>query len=39
VNLSYNAALRAFDAVRMSILHDSIDHEAELKGEVDLDES
>lgn len=39
VNLSYNAALRAFDAIRLSILHDSIAHEAELKGEIDLDES
>ena len=33
--ISYNTALRAFDAIRLSILHDSMDHEAELKGEID----
>ena len=37
--LSYNTALRAFDIIRLSILHDSIAHGAELKGEIELDES
>ncbi len=39
VNLSYNTALRAFDAIRMSILRDSMVHEAKLNGEIELDES
>ena len=37
--LSYNTALRAFDIIRLSILHDSIVHGAELEGEIELDES
>ena len=39
VKLSYNTALRAFDIIRLSILHDSVAHGAELKGEIELDES
>ena len=39
VNLSYNTALKAFDAIRLPILRDSMTYEAELKGERELDES
>lgn len=39
VSLSYNTALKAFDVIRLSILNDLIVHEAELGGEIELDES
>lgn len=37
--LSYNTTLKAFDIIRLSILHDSITHGDEFKGEIELDES
>lgn len=39
VKLSYNTTLKAFDIMRLSILHDSIAHDDEFKGEIELDES
>lgn len=39
VKLSYNTTLKAFDIIRLSILHDSIAHGDEFKGEIELDES
>ena len=39
VKLSYNTTLKAFDIMRLSILHDSIARGDEFKGEIELDES
>ena len=39
VKLSYNTTLKAFDIIRLSILHDSIAHGDKFEGEIELDES